>query len=471
LLSSDFNATAAEVSTRATNSGTFQVVVADGNSGLNGTGTYRISLAKTGTPFSISSSSDEGGNMVNGTTYAATIENGDIDPWTFEAVAGESIIVRMGETATASLIPWLRLYSPAGVLLNSDFNAGAAEVVTRATNSGTFLVVAGDGNAALNGTGNYRISLAKTGSELTISPNDEGGPLVNGTSYIAFIETGDIDAWSFQANAGDNILARVGEMDPASPLLPWVRLYGPTGILLSQDFRAAAAEVSTRATNGGTFLIVVGDGNANLAGTGRYRLTLAASGSPLIISDGDEGGSMNGSGTYAGQIDTGDIDAWTFTVCEGEGISASVTETVAGSPLLPWLRLYGRDGKLLQNTFGAAGASFSNFVAPETGTYQIVVADGAGTLAGSGQYQLTVNGLTDGLKFCTPIKSKTQVQLFGVGGPALGGFVLLSSQDVTTPLPSWTPVWTNNFDQFGVMTFTNPLVSPGSHAFFGLRLQ
>ena len=36
----------------------------------------------------------------------------------------------------------------------------------RATHSGTFLVVAVDGISGLGGTGDYRISLAKTGSPL-----------------------------------------------------------------------------------------------------------------------------------------------------------------------------------------------------------------------------------------------------------------------------------------------------------------
>ena len=90
--------------------------------------------------------------MVNGTTYLATIDTGDIDAWTFTANAGESIVVRMGETVTASLTPQLRLYGPNGVLLASSFSGVAAEVTTRATNTGTFLVIAGDLTAGWTGT-------------------------------------------------------------------------------------------------------------------------------------------------------------------------------------------------------------------------------------------------------------------------------------------------------------------------------
>src|SRR5207249_2629530 len=109
------------------------------------------------------------------------------------------------------LFPWLRVFGPNGVLLAQDFNAAAAEVTVRATNSGTFLVVVGDGNAGRFGTGNYRLSLAKTGSPLVISANDEGGSLTNGTTYLGNIETGDMDPWTFTAKAGESIVVRVGE--------------------------------------------------------------------------------------------------------------------------------------------------------------------------------------------------------------------------------------------------------------------
>ncbi|HYT59746.1 MAG TPA: hypothetical protein VEL06_06220, partial [Haliangiales bacterium] len=239
LLNSFSSGAAAEVTARATNSGTFTVFVKDNSAGQLGTGNYRISLAKTGSAPVISPN-DEGGPMVNGTTYLGTIDTGDIDAWTFTANAGESIVVRMGETATATLTPQLRLYGPDGVLLGSSSSGAAAEVSARATNSGTFLVVAGDLTAGFAGTGNYRISLAKTGSAPVISASDEGGPMVNGTTYLATIDTGDMDAWTFTANAGESIVVRMGET-AAATLTPQLRLYGPDGMLRGSAFSGAAA--------------------------------------------------------------------------------------------------------------------------------------------------------------------------------------------------------------------------------------
>ena len=73
--------------------------------------------------------------------------------------------------------------------------------------------------------------------------------MVNGTTYLGTIETGDIDAWTFTANAGESIVVRMGEVT-SSTLTPQLRLYGPDGVLLDSILSGvfvAAAEVSAEA--------------------------------------------------------------------------------------------------------------------------------------------------------------------------------------------------------------------------------
>jgi len=70
--------------------------------------------------------------------HTGTIDVGDMDVWSFTAAAGDAIVVRMGETvAGSSLTPYLRLYSPAGALLDSSFSAVGAEVTATAPAAGT----------------------------------------------------------------------------------------------------------------------------------------------------------------------------------------------------------------------------------------------------------------------------------------------------------------------------------------------
>jgi trimeric autotransporter adhesin len=468
LLGSSFGVSAAEVTVTATNSGTFIVVVGDGNSALSGSGDYRLTLAKTGDPVVVSAG-DDGGPMTNGVMHMGTISTGDLDLWTFNANSGDAIIVRMGEIVDASgnFEPWVRLYGPNGKLLDSSFGVSAAEVTATATNGGTFIVVVGDGNSALSGSGDYRLTLAKTGDPVVVSAGDNGGPMTNGVMHTGTISTGDLDLWTFNANSGDAIIVRMGEITRTNAFTPWVRLYGPNGKLLGSGFGTAAGEVAVTATNSGTFIAVVGDGNSSLSGSGDYRVTLAKTGDPVMVSAGDEGGTLIGSGTYDGTIDVGDLDLWTFTACAGDGILLRMDELVSGSSLTPWIRLYGRDGTLLNSVFGAATAQI-NRSAPVTGRYLVVVGDGTGGLGGSGTYRLTVDGLTDELKVCVPVISGTNAKLGGVGGITNAVFRLDTTTNLATPAALWTPILTNYFDVFGTFTYTNPFSRTEPARFFRL---
>ncbi|MBI3849788.1 MAG: hypothetical protein HY298_05790 [Verrucomicrobia bacterium] len=389
LLSSGFGALAGEVSARATNSGTFIVVVGDGNGALSGSGNYRLTLAKTGDPVVVSAG-DDGGPLTNGVMHIGTILTGDLDMWTFTANNGDNLIVRLGEISdTNTFTPWLRLYGPNGALLDSGFGSLAAEVSIGATNSGTFIVVVGDGNGALSGSGTYRLTLAKTGDPVVVSAGDDGGPMTNAVLHTGAILTGDLDMWTFTATNGDSIVVRVGEITDTNTFTPWLRLYGPNGALLSSGFGASVGEVSTRATNSGTFIVVASDGNGALSGSGTYRLTLAKTGDPVVVSAGDDGGPMTNGVLHTGAILTGDLDLWTFTAQIGEGIVVRIGEISDTNTFTPWIRLYGPSGALLDSGFGAVAGEVA-VTATNTGTFIVVVGDGNGALSGSGAYRLTL---------------------------------------------------------------------------------
>jgi hypothetical protein len=240
-------------------------------------------------------------------------------------------------------------------------------------------------------------------------------------------------------------------------------------VLLNADFNAAAAEVTTRATNSGIFQVVVGDGNVGLGGVGNYRLSLAKTGDPLAISPSDEGGGMTASNLYDGSVDVGDLDAWTFTACVGDRISLRVDELVTNSPLTPWIRLYGRDGALLNSSFGAASAEIIQTV-PANGTYLVVIGDGNVGIGGAGTYRLTAQGLYAGIKMCLPMHSGTNLVFQGAGGQPASAYVVLTATNVTTPLALWAPIQTNQFLTFGEFNFTNVIDFNEPERYFSLRL-
>ena len=361
------------------------------------------------------------------------------------------------------------MLGPEGSLLDSNYGAVAAEVKTRATLSGTFTLVVGDASSGSSGTGLYQLTLAKTGSPIVVSDGDEGGPMKNGTTHLGAIVPGDLDVWSVTAKAGESLLVRMGDLGGTNSLTPYLRLLGPDGVLLDSNYGAVAAEVQTRASLSGSFTVVVGDASSGASGTGPYQLTLAKTGSPIVVSEGDEGGWLTNGVAHPGVIKPGDLDVWAFTACAGAKIQVQIDEVAGGAAFVPWIRLYGRDGALLRSTYGQLTAQIS-LSAPADGTYTVVVSDASSGYDGTGTYHLSATGIYSGLMLCTPSLSGASLVFSGAGGNPGGQYVVLTTTNITTAA-SWTPMLTNQFGEFGEFTFANPPNAYLPHQFFRLLVE
>jgi hypothetical protein len=294
--------------------------------------------------------------------------------------------------------------------------------------------------------------------------------MTNGVMHLGDISYGDLDVWSFTATTGDNLVVRLGDVYGTNTFYPWVRLISPNGVLLSQGFAAQAAEATFRATNSGTFTVLVADGNTSLFGIGPYRLTLARTGAPIVVSAGDESGFLNGE-IREGTIPMGDVDIWKFTICAGERILVTVTESVNGSGFYPWLRLYGRDGVLLNSAFSPATARIDR-LAPASGDYLLILGDGNSALQGEGGYRLDAPGLLGGtgVRFCDPMLAGGKVVNTGISGGPGSQYVVITSTNVALPGPLWTPIYTNQFGVFGEFGFTNLINLNQTQQYFRLFL-
>ncbi|MHB1309274.1 MAG: hypothetical protein ACYC23_19530, partial [Limisphaerales bacterium] len=274
------NLNAVEVATVASSSGTFTVVVGDGGSYIDGSGTYRLHLVRSpGEP--VISEGDDGGPMIVGGAHQGTIHLGDLDMWTFQANTGDRIVIRAGEVTdtggTGGFTPALRLYGPNGGILDSDAsNLNAVEVSTVATTSGLFTVVVGDGGSYLDGTGSYRLHLAVMPEQFSVSAGDEGGALLQSGTRQGSIDLGDLDLWSFEVNAGDNVTIRIRELNDAGGtggFSPSIRVYNASGTLIGERAHATQAEVSFQATESGLHVVLVSDGGSYIDGVGLYELS------------------------------------------------------------------------------------------------------------------------------------------------------------------------------------------------------
>lgn len=387
-LGSSFGNLVGQVSVAAPATGTYTVVVASGDSGLDAAGNYTLTLAKAPGAYTITDG-DQGGTLTNGSNHTGDIHIGDIDMWSFTATAGENLIVSAGETnGNTAFFPWLRLKSPTGQDLGSSFGTLAAQVEATATVTGTYTVFVGSGDSGLDGAGSYTLTLAKSPGAFTISGGDEGGALTNGSNHAGTIHIGDLDMWSFTATAGDAIVVSAGETGPDTAFFPYLRLRGPAGQDLGISFGNLVGQVSATAPTTGTYTVVVGSGDSGLDADGTYSLTLAKAGA-FTISPGDQGGAVTNGENYTGDIFIGDLDMWSFPAAVGEALTISIGETGADAVFQPWIRLRGPAGQDLGTAFGARAGQI-NVTATVAGTYTVIVGTADSGLDAAGTYTLTV---------------------------------------------------------------------------------
>ena len=375
--------------------------------------------------------------MTNGGRYAGTISLGELDMWSVAANAGDNIVLRLGATGFGGD---LSLYGPNGALLKTVADGNDAELDWTATNSGTFTALVKAYSSG--GTGTYALYLAQFPEPFIVPAGDAGGPMTNGGRYAGTISLGELDMWSVAANAGDNIVLRLGTSGFGGDL----SLYGPNGALLKTVADGNDAELDWTATNSGTFTALARAYSSG--GTGTYVFHLAQFPEPFIVPAGEAGGPMTGGGKYAGTITLGDEDLWAFTACTGDSIQLSLSSTnFAGN-----LNLYGPNGALLKTAASGTVAAI-DYTATNCGTFAALVSSYSS--GGTGTYGLTANGLSDGLKLCSPVIKGDTLSANGIGGGSGATFILYSATNVTTSFDLWAPIATNQFDRFGVFTFTN----------------
>jgi hypothetical protein len=295
------------------------------------------------------------------------------------------------------------------------------------------------------------LNLSQIPEPFVVPPTDGGGPLTNGANATGTITLGRQDLWSFTANAGDSINLRLGTTGCEANL----KLYGPNGALLSSASGSIDNSIVYTATNSGTFTVLVSSYDVNGADTGTYVLNLAQMPEPFIVPSGDQGGAMTGSASYAGMITLGDQDMFLFTACTGDLIALGLKTTNFDGKL----ELYGSNGALLKSTVGNTSLSIA-YTATNCGNFTVLVSSYDVNGADTGTYGLTVNGLINDLRLCFPVIFSTNLTLNGVGGTNGVGFKLYSTTNIATPWALWTPVLTNQFDQFGVFSYTN-IYNPG----------
>ena len=301
LLDSRNDSSSAYSNLRVTQSGTFTVIA---NSYYNdGTGTYRLRFAKVPGAFVIPVG-DEGGPLTNGASHDGTIDLGDLDIWTFTANTNDNVTLTMAKlTGIADFYPQFKVYAPDGTLLDSRNDNLSAYSAIRVTQSGIFTVIA---NSYYNdGTGTYRLRLAKVPGSYIVPASDEGGALNNSTTYDSAIDLGDLDIWTFTAITNDKVVLTMTKLTGNADFYPQLKLYGPNGTLIDTRNSSSSAYSSNRVTQSGTFTVIANSYFND--GTGTYRLSVLGTSSQSFQTYGQV--TETGGGTVTGAVVTAFVNS------------------------------------------------------------------------------------------------------------------------------------------------------------------
>jgi trimeric autotransporter adhesin len=330
-----------------------------------------------------------GGSLGNGQNQSTSIIlAGQVDSWTFSGTQGEAATITMAKlSGTADFAPWIRLVAPNGTLLASVSNASVARMDLSLPQNGTYTVQAASFDPGNDGTGAYRIRMAKAPGAFVVPAGDHGGPLTNGANHTGVIAAGDLDIWSFTGNVGEAVTLTMAEVTGVADFAPWIRLIAPNGVVLANISNASTSRADLNLTQTGTYTVVVSSFDPGNDATGDYRLLLAQAPGSFTIPDGDEGGTATNGQNHTGAIVSGDLDMWSFTATNGEAITLTMAELTGIADFAPWIRLIAPNGVVLANVSGATVAR-TDLHATLTGVYTVVVSSFDPGNDATGDYRL-----------------------------------------------------------------------------------
>ena len=293
---------------------------------------------------------------------------GEADEYTFDAAAGDSIVVALGEVGGDNgTFPRLELFGPDGASLAAEADNFGLDLDVVAPQAGVYRAVVSESGD--DRTMDYRITLAKLPGPQSAS-DDDGGPIESGQTFVGTSPRGDLDVYPFSAAAGDSIVASLGEIGGNNGTFPRLDVYGPDGARLGGEADNFGVDLDLTAPQTGTYYALVREsgGDASID----YRVSLAVFPSPLADDPLDaDGGPIESGERIVGRVDRGEMDVYTFDAGPGDSIVAAMGEIGGNNGTFVRLDLYGPDGARI----GGEGDNFGvdlDFTAPQGGTYSLL---------------------------------------------------------------------------------------------------
>ncbi len=243
--------------------GTYTVLVADCSD--TNTGKYEIYGQRTNKPSGAKKSTF---GTTNAGTISAAAQN---KTYTFSANANDVVDFTMTRTS-GSLIPKIRLYNPAGGLVNQANPPYCNSTITEMNtitlpSTGTYTVLVGD--CSDTNVGNYEIY-----GQRTNNPVGATGILWGQVQTGTIGEAAQSNTYTFIGIANDTVDFTM--VSTSGSLIPKIRLYNPAGGLVSQAnppyCNSTVTEMNgVTLSSTGTYTVLLGD--CSDTNTGNYNLS------------------------------------------------------------------------------------------------------------------------------------------------------------------------------------------------------
>jgi trimeric autotransporter adhesin len=358
-------------------------------------GKYGLSFIKN--PGTVFNEPEDGSvQILSGQYKSGYLAKGDLDGYTFDANIGDFITIFIGELADeGGFDPQVELIEPNGTRTSAYGTSSAAISNRKINQSGTYTIIAREKDGYQ--TGFYGLSMLNNRG---LDVNDQGDApttILPGEYKTGLIDKGDLDGYTFDANAGDIVSILMGTVtdysggsSSSSIFTPQVELIEPDGIRTSvyNSYSTTASINAKKLRLSGRYLIITRAGSGNYAA--EYSLCLMKNPGTVVNEPGDDTVQILPGQYKTGLIDKGDLDGYTFNANAGDVVNISMYLSSNNSDFVPKVEMIAPDGTRTVSPSGSSSttSSITNKNITISGTYLIIARDYNDT--SDGTYTLTM---------------------------------------------------------------------------------
>jgi hypothetical protein len=235
------------------------------------TGTYNLSMVKTAST-DLSEPVNSPVLLTAGQLATGVIEKGQLNGYTFNASAGDIITILMGEMIDCyGFSPQLDLIEPNGTRAYFTGSESAVINAKKLSETGTYMLIARSSSGYAEGM--YGLTMLNNSNTLENDSQDSAVAIKSGDVKNGSISKGDLDAYIFQADAGDAVNIVMSEVGDNGDFDPQVELVEPDGTLTSV-WNAGSAELNKTLSKAGTYMIIARERQGNQEGTYTLKLNI-----------------------------------------------------------------------------------------------------------------------------------------------------------------------------------------------------